>query len=243
MKKIYSSYVVSDGLCINTLNIAEEKYLLFPKAQEQRTQKHQSYFTSYQDIYEHKLCINSPWSEIENWIVSSLGNEDISFLLSILEQSKDISKEHRKAFSILNELINYNFLNNSFINFVRYLPIIVEYITSDNYNIASVNNIIRLHLWNDSIHLVLNFREDFIIDYFSYDNEEASFKEKLTYSMKGTFSSSSTLRKSYKLERLMSIFDRHHCPEHSILQPYVFYKNGKKRELKVSSHDIDKRVD
>lgn len=102
-----------------------------------------------------------------------------------------------------------------------------DYLLDEHYSFTVINNLLRLHLWVDNLNLVLHFREDFILDFYSYDDDEKLPKERLIYNMSGTFSSSSTFRKSYKIERLMSILD----------EKILKYKREKTNGLQLLAED------
>ncbi|WP_336931181.1 hypothetical protein [Acinetobacter tandoii] len=165
---------------------------------------------SYKNVYIYpEVKGDSIWKEIERWITSAqvkFGYQSIKRQLDLLESS--FGCDELKILNLLNKLDECNFSNKSFINFLRYIPVLKDYIFYDNFYISSLDNVIMLHLWNGEINLVLHFREDFIIDYYSYDNDRTLENESLVYTMKGTFSSSSNLKKSYKIERLLALFDR-----------------------------------
>ena len=165
---------------------------------------------SYKNIYIYPECKGDIlWKEIEKWIVGTHGRGGYQ---SILEKLKSLSFDSNvdgvKILKLLEKLDEYDFSNKSFINFLRYIPVLKDYIFFDNFHVSSIDNVIRLHLWSGDINLILHFREDFIIDYYSYDNDRTLEKETLVYTMRGTFSSSSNLKKSYKIERLLALFDR-----------------------------------
>lgn len=142
---------------------------------------------------------------ISCWIKE--GNDDKN-IRNFLNDNREFLECHSKNLLKLLSLIeNEDVDNKSFINLIRHFPYINVYIHSNNYNITIIKNIIRLQIWHDNIHLVLNFRNDFLIDFYSYDKVSDNENDSLVYSMKGCFSSSSSLDKSYKIERLLSLFD------------------------------------
>ncbi len=146
------------------------------------------------------------WSIIENWIIETKAKKDYKDFFEKNFNNPKILKS--KIPSVLQKLNNEEVDKKSFINFIRHFPILDNYIEDRNYNISVINNIIRLHIWHYKINLILHFRNDFLIDFYSYDQDPDDHKDNLVYSMKGCFSSSSSLNKSYKIERLLSIFDK-----------------------------------
>lgn len=146
------------------------------------------------------------WSIIESWIIETKAKKDYRDFFEKNFNNPKILKS--KIPSVLQKLNNEEVDKKSFINFIRHFPILDNYIEDRNYNISIINNIIRLHIWHHNINLVLHFRNDFLIDFYSYDQDPDDHKDHLVYSMKGCFSSSSSLNKSYKIERLLSIFDK-----------------------------------
>ncbi|MHA3104145.1 hypothetical protein [Acinetobacter sp. ANC 3791] len=164
-------------------------------------QKDFSYVSEYND--DNKL-----WVAIESWIINTKACENISSLISYLNNIEDLSLEIYCLIEFLNEISNLSFSNKSFINFIRYYPVIRNYLFEGYYTIMALDNLIRLEISIENINLVLHFNENFLADFYSSDNEEKTPRERLIYSMNGSFSSSSTLRKSYKIERLLSMFDK-----------------------------------
>lgn len=150
-------------------------------------------------IYEEQIL----WEIIESWIRENSVQKDINILYLSLMENENLANY------IVEDLVKETgtFKISSFINFIRYYPILVKYVSKDNYDVSIVNEIIRLKISNKNLHLVLHFRSDFLVEFYSYDND-FSDEESLVYSMQGSFSSSSKISKSYKIERLLALFDR-----------------------------------
>lgn len=157
----------------------------------------------YIEVYK----VDFLWKRIEAWIVKSKAKQSVEELCQYLEQYKD-DFQIDKTLKLLDDLKKLSFSNKSFINFIRYYPVLGDYLVDNHFSFATINNLLRLHIWSNSINLILHFREDYILDFYSYDNDEKLPKERLIYNLSGTFSSSSTFRKSYKIERLLSILDK-----------------------------------
>ncbi|HAV4458078.1 TPA: hypothetical protein R7Q74_002656 [Acinetobacter baumannii] len=171
------------------------------------------YDDSYSDeydvyFYQTKRIKQAYWEKIERCIIQSRARVDLHILYhEIFEKNKGVSglSDYCNLFEVLEALKLYNFSNKAFINFIRHFPILDEYIDHRNYNISAEEDSIRFHIWKNNINLVINFNNNYLIDFFSYDNDPDTVNDKLIYSMKGTFSSSSNLKKSYKIERLLSV--------------------------------------
>lgn len=162
-------------------------------------------------INKKRTCVdeyNSEyWRFIENWIIQTKAKENLFNLLDKLESLEGIStmSDYYNLCEIIKNLKEYEINKKSFINFIRHFPALNLYIHHKNYNISAENTSIRFHMWKDDINLVLHFKDDYLIDFFSYDNDESCLKDKLVYSMKGEFSSSSNLKKSHKISRLLAV--------------------------------------
>lgn len=160
---------------------------------------------SYAAIYSGKSK-NDYWIIIKSWIFETKAKEDHKDFLQ--RYKNDPKFNNSKLMNIINKLNNEQIDKKSFINFVRHFPVLEDYIDDKNYNISSIDGVLRLHLWHHGLNLVLHFKSDFLIDFYSYDKNSEDYKDHLVYSMKGSFSSSSSLDKSYKIEILLSIFDK-----------------------------------
>ena len=157
----------------------------------------------YVEVYK----VDFLWKSIEAWIVKSKAKQSVEELYQYLERYKD-DFQIDKTLKLLNDFKKLSFSNKSFINFIRYYPVLGDYLIDNHFSFATINNLLRLHIWSNNINLILHFREDYILDFYSYDNDEKLPKERLIYNLSGTFSSSSTFRKSYKIERLLSMLDK-----------------------------------
>lgn len=151
---------------------------------------------------------NIVWKNIENWIVSTKAKESIDGLLRYIEPNIGTNIDLKRLSDFLNSNLHLNFSHKSFVNFIRYYPVLNGYLFDGFYNFDVINNVIRLQISIDNLNLILHFNENFIIDYYSSDDDIKMEKERLIFSMNGSFSSSSTLRKSYKIERLLSVLDK-----------------------------------
>lgn len=180
---------------------------------------------SYIDVYRKDFV----WSKVELWIVQTKAKGNLIELVEYMDNLANYEDDYRiKEFlDFINNLKILEFSQKSFINFLRYYPVLRDYLLDNHYSFIVINNLLRLHLWVDSLNLVLHFREDFILDFYSYDDDEKLPKERLIYNMSGTFSSSSTFRKSYKIERLMSILD----------EKILKYKREKTNGLQLLAED------
>ncbi|MDI9721264.1 hypothetical protein QM294_10720 [Acinetobacter junii] len=180
---------------------------------------------SYIDVYRKDFV----WSKVELWIVQTKAKGSLIELAEYMNKLAIYEDDYRiKEFlDFINNLKILEFSQKSFINFLRYYPVLRDYLLDEHYSFTVINNLLRLHLWVDNLNLVLHFREDFILDFYSYDDDEKLPKERLIYNMSGTFSSSSTFRKSYKIERLMSILD----------EKILKYKREKTNGLQLLAED------
>ncbi|WP_151834534.1 hypothetical protein [Acinetobacter junii] len=180
---------------------------------------------SYIDVYRKDFV----WSKVELWIVQTKAKGSLIELAEYMDKLAIYEDDYRiKEFlDFINNLKILEFSQKSFINFLRYYPVLRDYLLDEHYSFTVINNLLRLHLWVDNLNLVLHFREDFILDFYSYDDDEKLPKERLIYNMSGTFSSSSTFRKSYKIERLMSILD----------EKILKYKREKTNGLQLLAED------
>ncbi|MDR0067803.1 hypothetical protein RFX60_11010 [Acinetobacter sp. 11520] len=160
---------------------------------------------SCKEIYNNNLN-QSYWLLIEEWIKETKAKKDYNDFVEKYFNKPEIMRS--SIISVLSQLRGHQVHNKSFINFIRHFPALDPYIVSKNYHISVLNNFIRFHLWHKNLNLVLHFKSDFLVDFYSYDKDDESLKDHLVYSMKGSFSSSSSLRKSYKIERLLALFDR-----------------------------------
>lgn len=195
---IIKSHPIEDLSSDGTMYIVNKKEEEFNCAEENSV-----------DYLVSKKQMHKPyWGVIESCIISSKANFNLENLYQVIfDKHEGISclTDYCNLYEVLEELKKYEFSNKTFINFVRHFPILDDYIESKNYHISAETNSIRFHIWKNNINLVINFNSNYLIDFFSYDNDERAVNDKLIYSMKGTFSSSSDLRKSYKIERLLSI--------------------------------------
>ncbi len=99
----------------------------------------------------------------------------------------------------------------SFINFLRYYKELYE-LSKLNYIIFSKflvidNGILMLEINNkfENITLELKFLTNGKVDFLSMDNDKIEENEKQCYIMRGTLSTSTKLRKSYKMKRLLNV--------------------------------------
>lgn len=196
---------------------------------------------SYKSIYFYTEALESNiWSEIEEWITTTQGKEDYrNFFEVFCQHSSSYEKDRGIIFSILRNLEEINFSNTSFINFLRYLPVIKDYLLPEKFNITANDQILRLQFNIYQTYLVLHFREDFIVDYFSYD-KDIDENEQLVYSMKGSFCSSNLLKKSYKIERLLSMFDKREFskPNNSVFVHWEYSENLKLDSVSSSDNKL-----
>jgi hypothetical protein len=160
---------------------------------------------SCKEIYHNNLN-QSYWFLIEEWIKETKAKKDYNDFVEKYFNKPEIRQS--SIVSVLSQLRGSQFNNKSFINFIRHFPALDPYILNKNYHISVLNDFIRLHLWHKNLNLVLHFKSDFLVDFYSYDKDDESHKDHLVYSMKGSFSSSSSLKRSYKIERLLALFDR-----------------------------------
>lgn len=191
----------------NEIKLYSSKVKRSPKSIPNNIETYNVSLASNRDLYQTNSFESAEkelWNVIENWVKSENNKRDIRALNDLLL----VTNEKLSGY-IIKELISQenNFKIASFINLVRYYPILIKYISKDNYNVSILDEIIRLRIFRKNVNLILHFRSDFLIDFYSYDND-VDKDEKLVYTMKGTFSSSSKIRKSYKIERLLSLFDR-----------------------------------
>jgi len=195
----------------------------------------QSYKNIYFDVEQSESNL---WQEIESWITTTQGQESYKdFFELFFQHSSQFKKDRRIILLILRELEEVEFSNTSFINFLRYLPVIKDYLIPERFNITASEEVLRLQFNIHHTYLVLYFRDDFIIDYFSYD-KDVEKDEQLVYSMKGSFCSSNLLKKSYKIERLLSMFDRKDFEEPT--NPvFVHWSYSEDYKLESSSSDND----
>lgn len=186
----------------------------------------------YKEVYK----VDFLWKKIEAWIIKNKAQKNIEDLCHYLAQFEDDFKID-KTLKLLSDLSRLSFSNKSFINFIRYYPVLGDYLVDNHFSFSTINNLLRLHIWSNSINLILHFREDYILDFYSYDNDEKMPKERLIYNLSGTFSSSSTFRKSYKIERLLSMLDKE-------MDKFEDEKNNRNvRVIGYKSHRIEKYVD
>lgn len=162
-------------------------------------------YRSFNHLYEHNLN-NSYWLVIETWIKETKAKENYNNFIE--KYCNDPRIRGSKIPNILSQLRGEVINSKSFVNFIRHFPVLDQYISARNYHISVLNNSIRLHIWHRKTNLVLQFNSDFLIDFYSYDKDDKDYRDHLVYSMKGSFSSSSSLRKSYKIERLLALFDK-----------------------------------
>lgn len=99
----------------------------------------------------------------------------------------------------------------SFVNFLRYYKELYE-LSKLNYIIFSKflvidNGILMLEINNkfENITLELKFLTNGKVDFLSMDNDKIEENEKQCYIMRGTLSTSTKLRKSYKMKRLLNV--------------------------------------
>lgn len=99
----------------------------------------------------------------------------------------------------------------SFVNFLRYYKELYE-LSRLNYIIFSKflvidNGILMLEINNkfENITLELKFLTNGKVDFLSMDNDKIEENEKQCYIMRGTLSTSTKLRKSYKMKRLLNV--------------------------------------
>lgn len=177
------------------------------------------------------------WDTIEYCIVQSRANLNLKLLShEIFEKNEGIAalEDYCNLFEVLEDLKSYDISNRTFINFVRHFPFLDDYIDHKNYHVSAELNSIRFHIWKNNINLVINFNSNYLIDFFSYDNDKSVENDKLIYSMKGTFSSSSNLRKSYKIERLLSILGD---DNKSYTGTFILYTDdSEKSNIKIGSN-------
>ncbi|QNX72851.1 hypothetical protein [Acinetobacter seifertii] len=162
--------------------------------------------TSHSTVYNeyHKLY----WQFIEKWIVDTKAKKNIDDLrvkLNELDDNIHVLSDYYNLCNVIDVLNNYQFSNKAFINFIRHFPALNCYVDHNNYKITAKMNSIRFHIWRDDINLIMDFNDDYLVNFYSYDNDVEDVNSKLVYSLKGNFSSSSNLKKSYKIERLLSI--------------------------------------
>jgi len=162
---------------------------------------------SCKNFYENNSN-QSYWLIIESWIKETKAKKDYKNFVQCYFNDPKIRRS--KIPTLLANLNGQEVDNKSFVNFIRHFPVLDQYILDQNFHISVLNNFIRLHIWHKKTNLVLHFKSDFLIDFYSYDKDENDHNDHLVYSMKGSFSSSSSLRKSYKIERLLALFDREH---------------------------------
>ena len=175
---------------IRNIKILNENYIVYKK-------------TSCLDEYESEY-----WKFIERWIIETKAKKNISDLLSRIESLSDgidTLSDYYNLCHIIKTLSNYDFNNKTFINFIRHFPALNHYIDNSNYKISAEQSSIRFHIWKNDVNLVMNFKDNYLIDFFSYDYDQDCINDKLIYSLKGEFSSSSNLKKSHKISRLLSI--------------------------------------
>lgn len=193
----------------NYFSIKKSLLKRFNEATLSETEKklHKVHYFNYSCYYFYsENTKHEYWSIIERWIIETKAKKDYR---DFYEQNfKNPKIQKSKIPSVLQKFNNEEVDNKSFINFIRHFPVLDSYLEDKNYNISTINNIIRLHIWHFKTNLILHFRNDFLIDFYSYDQDPDDHKDHLVYSMKGCFSSSSSLNKSYKIERLLSIFDK-----------------------------------
>jgi hypothetical protein len=180
---------------IRNIKILNENYIVYKK-------------TSCLDEYESEY-----WKFIERWIIETKAKKNISDLLSRIESLSDgidTLSDYYNLCHIIKTLSNYDFNNKTFINFIRHFPALNHYIDNSNYKISAEQSSIRFHIWKNDVNLVMNFKDNYLIDFFSYDNDQDCINDKLIYSLKGELSSSSNLKKSHKISRLLSIILENH---------------------------------
>lgn len=177
------------------------------------------------------------WQFLEKWIIETQAKKNINDLLNRLEDlNEDLQylSDYYYLCEILNQLKGYDFSNKTFINFIRHFPALNCYLHHQNYKVFVESDSIVFHIWVDEINLILNFNNDYLINFYSYDDDKESINDKLVYSLKGNFSSSSNLRKSHKIERLLSVLmkgnnshvDLEHKFEHHFPKSRLYTNNS-----------------
>lgn len=154
-----------------------------------------------QDFHHEEVLINEVFSQ---WLLEKKNDSDFICFL------KSKNESNNKLDFLVSFFNRYEFSNvseRSFMNFLRHLPYLVRYFLACDYDVFPFSDMIKLKFNGQDVVLVLTFKNDFTMDFFSYDNDVDAEKDKLVYSVKGTFSSSSKLKKSYKIKRLMSLLD------------------------------------
>ena len=176
-----------------------------------KTEKNPSYTFEKRSYFHHSYS-GGFWAKIEHHIFENNGEISAkSLLYSVTGQDSGefdcILSDYFNLSQVLNKLQITKPESNSLINFIRHFPILDDYLNQDNYELSVDDNYIRLNLWKNDINLVIYFQSDYLISFYSYDKGENCEKDSLIYSMKGTFSSSSDIKKSYKIERLLAVLD------------------------------------
>lgn len=196
-------------------------------------------------VYRNSSCLDEYkseyWKFIEKWIIETKAKKNISDLLSQIEclsDGIDTLSDYYNLCQIINTLSNYEFNNKTFINFIRHFPALNHYIENSNYKISAELNSIRFHIWKNDVNLVMHFNDNYLIDFFSYDNDQDCIGDKLIYSLKGELSSSSNLKKSHKISRLLSIILEN--PKDKSLH-YVVYPN-QKFDNSIKSDHINEKI-
>lgn len=212
-------------------------------SEESKDTKYDDSYTPEYEVYfyQNKRIKQAYWETIERCIVQSRANINLQSLYSeIFGRKEGISSlsDYCNLFDVLENLKLYDFSNKAFINFIRHFPILDEYINHKNYHVSAEFDSIRFHIWKNNINLVINFNSNYLIDFFSYDNDDA-VNDKLIYSMKGTFSSSSNIKKSYKIERLLSVLGE--TKQENMVKEIsynIYYENSNKgiKESRARSH-------
>ena len=163
-------------------------------------------------VYKNHTCLDeyesAYWKFIEQWIIETKAKEnilDLSRRINTLSPGISTISDYYNLCEIIENLTQYNFTNKTFVNFIRHFPALNHYIDKKNYKISAELNSIRFHIWKNDVNLVIHFNDNYLIDFFSYDNDQDCINDKLIYSLKGEFSSSSNLKKAHKISRLLSI--------------------------------------
>lgn len=197
-------------------------------------------------VYKNHTCLDEYereyWKFIERWIIETRAKEsafDLSRKINALSSGISTISDYYNLCEILTTLIQYEFNNKAFINFIRHFPALNHYIDKNNYKVSAEPHSIRFHIWKDDINLVMHFNDNYLIDFFSYDNDQECVNDKLIYSMKGEFSSSSNLKKSHKISRLLSIILDH---QKDNIKEYVFTISSKLNSQIKSDHINDDKL-
>ena len=114
------------------------------------------------------------------------------------------------------KLILLIFTNPNFskINFERYLPYLQPYMNKIQYDLDVVDDgVVLLTFYNNDFDLSLKFLKNGKTEILSLDRLENNTlsihnpKETMCYVLRGNFSSSSMIEKSYKINRILSMLD------------------------------------